>query len=314
MDLSAIFSSIHRMATVPTLSDVEFSDGSIFVYSAMRSQDRENADHWRARGSGDGRYIAVTASAGDLLTLEFGDNKKQRINVKDIKQIRDLFPPESQVVIDISGIGHDFWAGCLLALDDRVAELTYVYTEPYEYQPRSEIERVSPFELFDLSPSTRGLRALCGFANLSGPGRRRSLFVPLLGFEGQRALNVFNEIDPPAVTVPIIGVPGYSVEFPIYAAYCNRDFFVLTESRRRWRAAPANDPFALHKVLGEIHSEYQGYYMYVAPIGTRPHALGSLLYVKEHPELSEILFDHPVSHQGSRQGVGPSHLYRVLPK
>ena len=314
MGLPAVFSTTHRMATVSTLSDVEFSSGSIFVYSAMMSQDRENSEHWRTRRARGGRYFAATASDGDLLTLEAEDGTDRKINVKDVKQISELFPVDSDVVVDISGIAHDFWAGCLLALADRVSTLTYIYTEPHDYRPRSETKRVSPFELFDLSPSTLGFNGLCGFANLGGPGRRRSLFVPLLGFEGQRALNVLNEIGGPAVTVPIIGVPGYSVEFPVYTAYCNRELFDLTDSHRQWRRAPASDPFALKRILGEIHGGYPDYYMYVAPIGTRPHALGSLLYVSEHAELSEILFDHPLSLRGSRQGVGPSHIYRIFPK
>lgn len=287
----------------------------MFVYSTLGHQDRENVEHWRRRcRERDAPYWAAVNESDDEVTMESDRGTTRSVNVGDLADLRSLFPKGSSVVVDISGLGHDFWAGCLAALDDHVSTLTYVYTEPEGYQRRLERDRVGPFDLFDLSPRTMGPRPLSGFVNLGGPGRRQSLFVPLLGFEGQRAMNVLNEIDPgPARTVPVMGVPGYQIEFPAYTAYCNQDFFERTDSHTSWRSAPASDPFAVKSVLAQIRRDYPKHYMYIAPIGTRPHALGALLYVQEEPELCEVLFDRPVSRKGSRKGRGPSHLYCVTP-
>lgn len=302
-----------RMSTVSSLEEVRFPPDTVFVYSEAAGQDRANVEYWKAKLSGQ-TYFAAEGAHDDALKLRAHDGSAVVVNLKDVLDLRELFPLNSDVVIDISGIDHDFWAGCLYALQGHVRTLVYIYTEPRGYQVRAEPERVDPFDLFDLSPRTQGLRALSGFANLSGPGRRPSLFVPLLGFEGQRALNVLNEIDPgPAITVPIMGIPGYQIEFPTFSAYCNKTFFERTESYSRWRMAPASDPFALRSVLAQIGEEHPNHYMYVAPIGTRPHALGSLLYVLQKPESSEVLFDHPVSSEGSRKGRGRSHLYCIFP-
>ena len=308
------FQSARRMSTVSSLDEVQFLPDTIFVYSEGSGHDRANVEHWAGTLTGKYEHFAASKADGDLLMLRNRDGKDIQVNMKDVLDLRNLFPPNSNVVVDISGIEHDFWAGCLYALRGYARTLTYIYTEPNEYQFRDEPERVNPFDLFDLSPRTRGLRALSGFANLDGPGRRPSLFVPLLGFEGQRALNVLNEIDPgPAVTVPVMGVPGYQIQFPAYTAYCNKVLFEQTLSYRKWHIAPANDPFALQSVLDRIDQEHPNHYMYVAPIGTRPHALGSLLYVQKKHESSEVLFDHPVSKEGSRMGKGPSHLYCIFP-
>ena len=310
-----IIQSASRMSTVSALDGVVFRGGSLFVYSRLDQQDRENVAHWhkRCREQGAPCWAAVQESE-DVVTLESGDGRERDVNVGDLADLRALFPKGSNVVIDISGLGHDFWAGCLEALSGHVSTLTYIYTEPREYQRRPERDKVGPFDLFDLSPRTMGPRPLSGFLNLGGPGRRQSLFVPLLGFEGQRTMNVLNEIDPgPAHTVPVIGVPGYQIEFPAYTAYCNQDFFETTGSHRKWRSAPASDPFAVKSILGQIRRDYPDDYLYIAPIGTRPHALGAMLYAREQPELCEILFDRPVSRKGSRMGRGPSHLYCITP-
>ena len=310
-----IFQSAARMYTVSDLDCVEFGGSAFFVYSRLGSQERENAEHWRKRcGAQSSRYWAAIEESGQGVTMESEIGATTHVNMGDLADLRRLFPRGSNVVIDISGLGHDFWGGCLEALKGHVSTLTYVYTEPQGYQRRPDRDKVGPFDLFDLSPRTMGPRPLSGFVNLGGPGRRQSLFVPLLGFEGQRAMNVLNEIDPgPARTLPVIGLPGYQIEFPAYTAYCNQDFFERTESQRKWRSAPASDPFAVKSVLTQIRRDYPQHYMYIAPIGTRPHALGALLYVQEAPELCEILFDRPMSKKGSRVGRGPSHLYCILP-
>lgn len=309
-----LINSARRMLTVSSLEDVQFLPNTVFVYSEASGQDRANPEHWVARLSNGEMYFAAEAVEDEVLRLRAENGGRIDVNVKDVSDLKDLFPQGGNVVIDISGLGHDFWAGCLFALRGHVETLTYVYTEPSKYQVRAIPDRADPFDLFDLSPRTRGLGALAGFANLGGPLRRKSLFVPLLGFEGQRALNVLNTIDPgPAVTIPIMGIPGYQIEFPTFSSYCNKAFFEQTESYCLWRMAPANDPFALHALLVQIGEEYPEHYMYIAPIGTRPHALGSLLYVQDKPDSSEVLFDHPVSQKGSRQGRGLSHLYCIFP-
>ena len=306
------------MSTVAELKDVQFRPNSVFVYSTRGLQDRENVHYWRNRCEGPGSsllYRAVLAESAEEMTIKCDGGMVTRVNTRDLADIRRLFPKGSNVVIDISGLNHDFWAGCLKVLTGcYVSALTYIYTEPEEYQRRPERDKVSPFDLFDLSPRTLGPRPLSGFLSLDESGSRHSLFVPLLGFEGQRALNVLNEIDPgPRQTIPIIGIPGYQVDFPAYTAYCNQEFFERTESHGKWRSAPASDPFAVKSVLGRIREDYPEDYMYLAPISTRPHVLGALLFVRENPNLCEVLFDRPVTREKSRRGRGPSHLYCIVP-
>jgi len=135
----------------------------------------------------------------------------------------------------------------------------------------------------------------------------------LLGFEGARALNVLNTIDPsPRIVIPIVGVPGYRMEFPTYTLICNRVFFAQTKSEAHIRRAAAYDPYAVARTLDDIRREFPRHYLYVAPVGTRPHALGALMFASAHRDVTEVLFDHPRHTVRSRKGAGASHVFRVI--
>lgn len=308
--------SASRMVTMPSLVPPVLNSATFIVYSEAEGYDRANVEVWRATLSNRKHHAAIVRQEGDILKVRLYDDSIRSINVRDLRDLRDLFPRDCDAVVDISGVGHEFWSGCMVALKSHVSALTYIYTEPYEYQASdieaSDLDVFDP-SLFELSDRTLGLRALPGFVNLHSSEDQRSVFVPLLGFEGHRAMNVYNEIDPgPATVIPVVGVPGYRLEFPAYTLLCNKEFLETTNTLRQWRKAPASDPFAVKLVLEQIRSEYPKRHMFIAPIGTRPHALGALLYVCEHPEDSEILFDCPIRKSRSRRGRGSTHFYSIL--
>ena len=312
---SELASSALRMSTVGSLVPPAPDPTLFIVYSEVERDDRANVDVWHTLSETQ-PHAAIVEYDRDIIKVRLRDASIETVNVRDLRQLRDMFPKDCHAMVDISGVGHEYWSGCIAALIGHVSTLTYIYTEPREYQTSGkEPTSLDVFDpaLFDLSDRTLGLRALPGFVNLVGSEDRHTIFVPLLGFEGHRAMNVFNEIDPrPTEVLPIVGVPGYRVEFPAYTLLCNKEFLDTTNTLRQWRKAPASDPFALELELERIRSEYPGYYMYIAPIGTRPHALGALLYVCKYPKDSEILFDCPIRKKRSRGGRGPTHFYTIF--
>ena len=50
---------------------------------------------------------------------------------------------------------------------------------------------------------------------------------------------------------------------------------------------------------------------YIAPIGTKPHAVGALLYALEEKTNCQIIYDHPTPRKVGTSGIGKTHLYRV---
>ena len=317
----------HFLASLPNswraanVADLPLPPDSFLVYSESEAEDRANVSYWRRLYQQlDPSAFAVILpranSSPGTFTIRFGESEFST-DASDLRDFIEVVPTESSLIVDISGVDHTFWAGCMVQFKMHVSALYFIYTEPATYRFAIRPSTAAEFEtgIFDLSDRSRGVSPLPRFVNLHGPELYggRSVFVPLLGFEGRRVLNVLSGLDPtPMDVVPIVGVPGYRLEFPSYTVTCNEVFFSETRSEARIRYAAANDPFEVRDVLRKIGLEFPKTYMYIAPIGTRPHAVGALMFADEERERAEILFDHPIRKSKSRQGTGNAHLYRIF--
>jgi hypothetical protein len=211
------------------------------------------------------------------------------------------------ILLDISGFQHHVWAPLLRSLHARNVKTRVLYAEPEEYK---EHPNPSSASLFDLSVTFDGLAPLPGFARLSGPiDESKCLFVAMLGFEGSRPESLVFQLDPMPKVIPVVGVPGFQAEYPSYTVECNRTFLEECKAHHEIRFARASCPFESFDVLAEIRKDYSEHYMYLAPIGTKPHALGVVLYALANPDHTEIMFDHPVRRPGRTKGVGVIHIY-----
>lgn len=106
-----------------------------------------------------------------------------------------------------------------------------------------------------------------------------------------------------------MGVPGFQIEFPAYTISCNRNFLSEFRANTEIRHARASCPFEVIDALGKIRRDFQGHYMYLAPVGTKPHALGAIIFAAANEDDTEIMFDHPIRKVGRTGGVGLIHVY-----
>lgn len=219
----------------------------------------------------------------------------------------DKWLSRDRVIIDISGLPHHIWAPLLRRLHSMRVQTRVVYVEPASYQAHSSPASDS---LFDLTSTFLGLAPLPGFARLAGPANEdKCLFVATLGFEGSRPESIFSQLDPAPKVIPLIGVPGFQIEYPAFTVACNRSFLEAGRAHHEIRLARASCPFEAFDALRKIHTDYPDHYMYLAPVGTKPHALGAILYALEHPTQTEVVFDNPVRKAGRTAGVGVIHIY-----
>jgi hypothetical protein len=49
----------------------------------------------------------------------------------------------------------------------------------------------------------------------------------------------------------------------------------------------------------------------IAPIGTKPHAIGSILFAINNPDIVELVYDHPVRKKQRTEGTARLHAYHV---
>lgn len=147
---------------------------------------------------------------------------------------------------------------------------------------------------YDLSEKTEGIRPLPTFAFLRSEPLE-SILVPLLGFEGARLERIVGHVEPAhGATYPIVGVPGFRADYPFVAYWGNETALLDDGTYANVMYAVANDPFDLFQTLRQLARNHPGKRIKVAPIGTKPHAIGAILFALSRPELVEIIYDHPI--------------------
>ena len=214
------------------------------------------------------------------------------------------------VVIDITGFEHAHWAWLVrAALMSEARSIGAIYCEPENY---TFSESPMGGEFFALSEKIRGIEPLPGFASIV-PRHGNFVFVPMLGFEGPRLSYMIEQVQPnQALTYPIVGVPGFQLEFPFYSVQGNRR--VLLNEEHIWgnrRLANANCPSSVYTVLDNIRREHPEKVMKIAPIGTKPHALGAILFKLNFEDQVDIVYDNPIRKAGRTSGYSRTLFYNI---
>ncbi|WP_163151259.1 hypothetical protein [Bradyrhizobium uaiense] len=212
-------------------------------------------------------------------------------NQSDLSRLFDHVR-KKRIYLDITGLSHHVWAPLVRVALDKNLDLNVVYVEPanYSYSPSPR-----KGEIFDLSESIDGIAPIPLFATLNDTDEERVCFIALLGFEGTRFAYLVEQIDPPGgKIVPVIGVPGFQLEYPFHAYMGNQPALEQTRAWRNVHFARANCPFSLYYVLEDIMRRYSSDHIKIAPIGTKPHALGAvLLAITTTTRSIELVYDHP---------------------
>jgi hypothetical protein len=211
--------------------------------------------------------------------------------------------------VDMTGLAHHVWAPLLRSALATGKPVRVVYVEPSQYRFSAT---PTEGEIFDLSERITGIAPLPGFASLSDPRNGDVCFVPLLGFEGTRLAYIIEQVQPPGGSVvPVIGVPGFRPEYPFHAYLGNQVPLLETHAWRNVRYAIANCPFSLFYTLEDIAGHYPRSLLRVAPIGTKPHALGAVLFTLASARPVELVYDHPIRKATRTSGSSRLLVYHV---
>ncbi|WP_215410256.1 hypothetical protein [Janthinobacterium sp. JC611] len=214
-----------------------------------------------------------------------------------------------KVYVDMTGLTHPVWAALLREATKLPFEVLFVYVEPNNY-----MRSAAPVDgqIYELSSRINGIAPLPGFAVLSAKSHVNPLFACLLGFEGTRLKHIIENIDPNYEDiVPIVGVPGFKPSYLFETFLGNRT--TLAENSI-WQAvlyAPAHCPFSCFYRLKDLHEESPGRAMRIALVGTKPHALGAVLFHLGDFCATELVYDHPIRKRGRTDGTERLHVYHV---
>ena len=296
-----------------TYSDVDNfipEPNSIYVYGESPEDRSFHVQAWK-RKIRNVKFVRIVDQTSSTFLAEI-DGTNKIMSLRSLDQLRGLWRTLNHkiIYIDITGLSHHVWAPLLLTSLPTCQRVMAVYVEPANYRFSSAPKEG---DIFDLSERINGISPIPGFISLKEPtDEDKVCFVPLLGFEGTRFSYLIEQVQPPGDRIlPIVGVPGFLPEYPFFAYHGNQLPLLRTHAWRNVRFAIANCPFSLFYVLGDIADEYPDNFLKIAPIGTKPHALGSVLYGIVNNNIVELVYDHPIRKAKRTEGVARLFVYHV---
>lgn len=283
--------------------------GSAYIHGTSVEERSAHSTEWEGRTI-DVDFISIDEQNPSSFIFSKGDDidEVQLRSTAQLNTFLDLIKKRN-LYIDITGLSHHVWAPLL-----RIALLHNIHTKVVYVEPSDYRFSVAPTEgeIFDLSERILGVSPIPGFATLSETEGDNVCFIPLLGFEGTRFAHILEQVQPPGgKIIPIIGVPGFRPQYPFYTYLGNQSALMQTKCWRDVRFATANCPFSLFYLLEDIAREFPDDLIKISPIGTKPHALGAILYCIARSKTVEIVYDHPIRKASRTEGTSKLLVYNV---
>ena len=209
------------------------------------------------------------------------------------------------VVIDISVFTKRHLLIMLRWLDDSDIwdRLYVVYSEPGDYLASQHIP---------LSFGLASLQQTPGFSacpNLSRPVH----LMMFLGYEGDRALAVYEQTQPLKTTLAVPH-PPYRPSWEGRTEQFNRDLFALTGEEAALKV-DALDPTATNAALTEVFggSGRDDFAKIICPLGTKPQTLGVYSYIRKSDDPPAIIYAAPLRHNHAffSNGIGETWLLKA---
>lgn len=200
------------------------------------------------------------------------------------------------VVIDISVFTKRHLLMTLRWLDDLGLwdGLHVVYSEPGDYLVSDHVP---------LSFGLASFQQVPGFSACPDLSRPVHLML-FLGYEGDRALAVHEQIQPMKTTLAIPH-PPYRPDWAGRTERFNRDLLTLV-GEREVRKTDGLDPDAASATLAEVFraSGRSGVARIVCPLGTKPQTLGIYDYVRQADDPPAIVYAGPLRHNHTFYSTG----------
>jgi hypothetical protein len=288
--------------------DVEYQAESI-LFHGTQNEERSN--------------ISLGNSKIEVSIIEELENQEINILVDTINEkisLRSLNDSKKlthalegrSVYLDITSLTHSTWAWVVKSLLLRDKGDTFVlYSEPLEYKFH---DNPVDGQIFDLSNKIAGIAPIPGFLKLGTYTPDNFIFMPLLGFEGTRLSHIIEDVQPlPDQTFPVFGVPGFRYDFPFHSYHGNKNVLERDGIWRNMRYEQANCPASIYVLGLELLNENPYKTLRIAPIGTKPHALGAILLKLIYPERVDLIYDHPIRQNKRTHGRSNTICYRLNP-
>jgi hypothetical protein len=280
--------------------------GSVYIYRVSNEDRSGHTGKWR-QSCKNVQFIEVATESVSGFQVSGIDEEFFLRSSASLSRLLTPLGVGRTLYIDITGLSHPTWAALIRAAIAAKMEVRAVYVEPYRYK-----RSAAPLEgqIYDLSARIAGISPMPGFATISTT--EESVFVPLLGFEGARFRHVIEQVQPSHERiVPVVGIPGFKPWYIFETYMGNRATLEETSAWHHIEFVPANCPFSCFYLLQELARCHPNSTLKVAMIGTKPHALGAVMFALTSPSRIELIYDNPIRKEGRTDGLDKLMVYHV---
>lgn len=283
------------------LSSVRIGSKELYLYA----HDPEDRSHFCADqlipNNPNGQFVQLEIDDQDMMKVKDSEVKISLSSPNRIKTFLEGFAVKV-IYIEVTGMNCRLVAPLLKCAILGGYDVRVIYSEPKEYKLH-EFRKEGINQ--DLSECVKGVIPLPGFTKVFRRSKCEPLFVTFLGFEGGRFTYVVNNQQPSFECIrPVIGLPGYRMEYPYDAYWGNRFSLRTTRSWEHVEYAEANSIVDSYMILDKIWQENHKPYMIVVPLGTKPHAIGAILYAIKNDDRVELMYDNPIRNLERTDGIG----------
>jgi hypothetical protein len=227
-------------------------------------------------------------------------------------RFRGIFSGVNSILIEATSLSYsEILYALSAATEARVRRIRFLYIEPVEYR-RGILDRLCDHRDFVLSKNRRYLGIHRFMTNLSETPPGQAVFF--LGYEGARLGQALEqeEVLQHWKKHLVFGVPAFESGWEI-DSIANNVAHLTTGDQVQYAAA--SSVLAAYRLLCEMRkNDKEDKSILVAPLGTKPHAIGSALFLVEHHANDQaiLLYDHPERTEGRSSNVRRWHFYDVI--
>ncbi|GAB3023507.1 hypothetical protein [Bowmanella dokdonensis] len=291
--------------------EIESSEADLFFYGSPLD-DRGALSTSALNRAKINRGIRVNLDA-EIMTFCIDDSSVRIRNINSYLDIQLENKPIKKVFLDATTLGVPeilYILRWLARLQKRV-EVDILYVEPESYPPRIEMKSEFGLHQFKLSHSSVGYRSLPGFTKTVSNNNKTHL-IALLGFERVRLGQLLTNDEGAFIEniTPIFGVPSFKPSYDKHTIFQNIDS--LKNKAEKPKFSSANNPYDTYKLLQFIYKGLQGRVVNIAPIGTKPMAIGACIFILQNLAANVgVMYDHPQKSLNRTKGFSRIHLYSI---
>jgi hypothetical protein len=286
------------LGTFRIFDNYQYKHGYVFVDDQPSNKKEGYLREMCQMATASGPYEIISYSESDPTdSIAAFDKQLHQLN---------LNPKDSVLTLDITTFNKRHLLMLLKYLDEHGFwhSLRVLYTEPHDY--------VTDLYL-PMSTGIKQINPVPGFVNTQ-PLNKPNLLLIFLGYEGDRAMSLFNNLDPNE-TLLIVPKPAFHEEWEGRTENMNRDLITLLGDEKI-KYADSRDSLkvatTLSQILGGDEHNLQDWSCCISPLGTKPQVLGLYLFWRDHPTRFSILYAQPLKHNEFFNSTGVGRTWQLI--